>query len=143
VFPFGGLPGSSYSSDVHPGDRIAGRFELIEEAAKGGMGTVYRALDRLTKQPVALKVVRDLVEKGSSTRFAREIEVLSKLSHPGIVTYIAHGTTSDGVSYLVTEWVDGETLLVRLEREGLGARETVRVGLLVSEALAEAHARGV
>src|SRR5690349_6336797 len=102
---------------MRPGQRIASRFEVIEHAGTGGMGTVYRALDLSNDQPVALKVL-SLGEKVSLERFARVAQLLAGLSHPGIVGYVAHGSW-EGEQYLVMEWVNGHTLNRRLEHQGL------------------------
>jgi serine/threonine protein kinase len=128
---------------MHRGERIAGRFELEREAAKGGMGTVYRALDLQTRIPVAVKVLRGR-EVGGTARFQRESALLAELSHPGIVRYVSHGVdATSGLHYLVMEWVDGETLLDRLERVGLSPAETVQMARHVATALQEAHRHGV
>src|SRR4051794_41108628 len=105
------------------GERIAGRFELKAEVAKGGMGTVYRAQDHVSRQIVAVKVLR-LAEVGSTARFEREGKLLAMLDHPTIVKYIAHGTDDD-LHYLVMEWVEGTTLLDRMEQVGLTPSESI------------------
>src|SRR5262249_12625926 len=70
---------------------IDDRFEVERLAAEGGMGTVFRALDRQTRRPVAVK----LAMPGADTeRFLREARVLAELEHPGIVRYVAHGRAS-------------------------------------------------
>ena len=80
---------------LKPGDVLSNRFVIDRLAGSGGMGTVYRALDRVTGQAVALKVARrDLHEE----RFAREARVLAELDHPAIVRYVAHGETTQGQS---------------------------------------------
>src|SRR5580704_554950 len=76
------------SPRLKAGDVLSNRFVIDRLAGGGGMGTVYRALDRVTGQAVALKVAqRDLHED----RFAREARVLAELDHPAIVRYVAHG----------------------------------------------------
>jgi hypothetical protein len=119
------------------GERIAGRFEILAEAGRGGMGTVFRTLDRRDRREVALKVVE------TALRFEREATILAEIEHPNVVKYIAHGATPDGVSFLVMEWVDGENLGQRLDREGLDPAETVQLGVQVARALAALHARGI
>src|SRR5437016_8164333 len=106
------------------GQVLAGRFELVELAGSGGMAKVYRALDRLSGETVAVKLVSQLGAP-LTERFAREVRVLSELSHPGIVRYVAHGTTPDGEPFLAMEWLDGEDLAARLHRGALGLSETL------------------
>ena len=72
---------------MHRGDVVAGRFELERLAGEGGMGVVYRARDRESDKPVALKLIRRL-EADTAARFLREARVLARLSHPRIVRYI-------------------------------------------------------
>src|SRR4029450_11409071 len=120
---------------------VADRFSLEQVAGSGGMGMVYRALDRHTGSAVALKTLR--ADKQSAERFAREARVLSELQHPGIVRYIAHGETPGGTPYLAMEWLDGEDLAQRLVRAPLGINESVRLMRHAADALGAAHARGV
>src|SRR5690242_17429952 len=77
-----------------PGDALLTRYEVLGLAGSGGMGDVYRARDRASGKPVALKVLRG--EDGDSRRFAREAAVLRALEHPGVVRYEAHGVTEEG-----------------------------------------------
>ena len=86
------------------GDRD--RFEIEQRIGAGGMGQIFRARDRETGEPVAVKIISD-VRAHRAARFAREVELLAELTHPGIVRYIAHGDTSDGSRFLVMEWLEG------------------------------------
>lgn len=124
------------------GDVVADRFAVEESIGKGGMGSVFRASDRLTGATVAIKVSSapkgDLLE-----RFRREGRVLSELNHPAIVEYIAHGETRSGEPYLVMEWLRGEDLDQRLGRAPLSVSETLALCGRVCEGLEAAHARGI
>ncbi|WP_235880091.1 serine/threonine-protein kinase PknK [Polyangium aurulentum] len=124
-----------------PGDVIGGRFELLRRAGRGGMGTVFQALDRETGMFVALKVLRD--PEGHAARFLHEARVLSTIDHPHVVRYVAHAVTPRGEPYLAMEWLEGESLSVRLDRGGLPLAETLDLVRRVADALAAAHARGV
>ncbi|WP_437682582.1 serine/threonine-protein kinase [Sorangium sp. So ce131] len=106
------------------------------------MGTVYRAYDRVVGAPVALKIVR-LRSAVQAERFEREAALLAALVHPGIVRYIAHGSTPDGDRYLAMEWLEGEDLAARLARRVLPAGEGIALARRAADALAFAHARGV
>jgi serine/threonine protein kinase/tetratricopeptide (TPR) repeat protein len=106
------------------------------------MATVFRAVDRQTGRDVALKLLAASANDEGG-RFAREARVLAELTHPGIVRYVAHGVTPDGLCYLAMEWLEGETLRQRLERKALTLSESVALVAALAGALAEAHARGV
>ncbi|HEX3759608.1 MAG TPA: protein kinase [Kofleriaceae bacterium] len=123
-------------------DLLAERFEVEHQVRAGGMGTVFRGRDRSSDLPVAIKVLSDGRDQRGA-RFAREIELLSELSHPGIVRYVAHGATAAGAPYLVMEWLDGEDLRRRLERAPLTVGEVVALATRAAEALGAAHARGI
>lgn len=124
------------------GQVLAERFEIERSAGAGGMGIVYRALDLRTRAPVALKVLRQGPDV-LADRFAREIELLSKLEHPHIIGYITHGTTADGLAYLVMPWLEGEDLHQRLRGGPLGVEETLTIATRVASALACLHEKGL
>ena len=84
---------------MNAGDIVADRFRIERLAGSGGMGEVYRAVDRESGEPVAIKVLRARDEHALH-RFAREAKVVSDLRHPGLVRYIAHGVTPDGAPWL-------------------------------------------
>src|SRR5215813_14218566 len=107
-----------------PGELLDDRFEIEQEIASGGMGTVFRARDPISGETVAIKVISD-EQTHLAERFAREVKVLAELSHPGIVRYISHGMTSSGELFLVMEWIDGEVLKTRLQRGPLPVGEAV------------------
>jgi len=124
------------------GDLLDGRFEIEQQIATGGMGEVFRARDRVSGEAVAVKVMSDGHDHRTA-RFAREIELLSELSHPGIVRYVAHGETVSGELFLAMEWLDGEDLKARLDRAPLTMGEAVTLATRVAEALGAAHVRGI
>src|SRR5262249_50077483 len=103
---------------VRVGDVVASDFEIEELAGSGGMGRVYRARDRRSGRYVGIKVMGGDGAR-EPKRFAREARALVDLAHPGIVRYVAHGTTRDGEAYLVMEWLEGESLRMRLARSTL------------------------
>jgi eukaryotic-like serine/threonine-protein kinase len=125
-----------------PGDLLADRFEIEHQIKTGGMGEIFRARDRSSNETVAVKIISDL-RGHRAARFGREVALLSELSHPGIVRYLSHGVTASGELFLVMEWLDGEDLLRRLEREPLTMGEAVTLATRVAEALGAAHARGI
>jgi serine/threonine protein kinase len=132
-------------------DRVTvavGEHYLIEqEIGRGGMAVVYRAMDLRLHRTVAIKVLPpDVAFNGDvRTRFVREAQTAAQLSHPNIVPiYSVDDTDGGALTYFVMAFIDGESLGVRLAREGAWPIEkTVRVLCDVADALAYAHARGV
>jgi tetratricopeptide (TPR) repeat protein len=127
---------------MRKGDCVDGRFEIQERIGAGGMGEVYRALDRMNGENVAVKVLREL-ELDSTEQFAREVRALASFSHAHVVKYVTHGISSTGEPYLVMEWLTGESLSQRLAGEGLNIAESVALVRCVAEALGAAHTRGI
>ncbi len=106
------------------------------------MGTVFFATDESTGTPVAVKALF-AAQILSDVRFEREAQLLSELTHPGLVRYVAHGATPAGERYLVMEWLEGEDLARHLQRGRLTIDAAARMIGQVAEALAAVHARGV
>ena len=124
-------------------DRI-GPYRLLSEVARGGVGAVHRALAPDGRE-VALKVL--LAGRAANAvqrrRFANEVRALLRLRHPGVVALLDAGE-HQGAPYLVMEWIAGESLATRLERQGpLPAREAASLVERLARALDHVHARGV
>ena len=117
---------------------IAGRFELERFAGEGGMGAVYKAIDRETGDPVAVKLV-----SMELPRFEREATLLSTLEDDAIVGYVAHGPLEDGRMYLAMEWLEGESLEERLIRGPLTIEESLALARRIAKALASGHTLGI
>jgi len=118
------------------------RFLVEKSVGTGGMGAVYRATDRHSGAPVALKIALDNGEE-YCTRALVEAGALAALDHPAIVRLVASGVGTDGRPYLAMEWLDGEDLATRLRRGALTLIESVLVGIRLAEGLAAAHAVGI
>ncbi|HJL03099.1 MAG TPA: serine/threonine-protein kinase [Polyangiaceae bacterium LLY-WYZ-15_(1-7)] len=127
------------------GSFFGDRFRIDAALGAGGMGAVYRATDLRTEQPVALKVLlKRKHEEEARQRFAREAEILSKISHPGIVGIRGYGHAPGGVPWLAMELVEGETLGERIRRKGALEPEAFGPVLTaVCDALEAAHRAGV
>lgn len=111
---------------MNPGEVIDRRFRLEREVARGGTSRVWRAHDVVENAVVAVKIVA-CPDGDSVARFAREVSVLTQVSHPGIVRYIAHGAFGDD-RYLALQWIDGIDLGARLQRPASAPDvETLRV----------------
>ncbi len=126
------------------GQVVADRFEIQRLIGTGGMGEVFRAKDRLTGGPVAIKILHLAfpMEKDLE-RFRREAQLLAEISHPRVVRYVAHGVTGQNRLYLAMEWLDGEDLAERLAKDSLTIAETITLGKRVAEALGVLHERGI
>ena len=128
--------------DDKPGDVIDARYLLEQMAGSGGMGAVYRAIDRQRGEVVALKLL--VGDDGAEIeRFACEAEILAELRHPAIVRYVGHGTTELGRPYVAMEWLEGIDLATVLRRRRLSPAEGMVMARRAAEALGHAHARGV
>jgi tetratricopeptide (TPR) repeat protein len=128
---------------VQAGDVVADRFLVLGLAGAGGMGSVWRAHDRLTGSLAALKVVH-APTPSAEERLEKEARVLAELSHPRIVRYVAHGELPDGALWLAMDWLEGEDLASFLRKgKTLSVAEALELAARVADALAAAHARGV
>lgn len=123
---------------------IADRYYLEQRAGEGGMGVVFRAHDRITGAPVALKILHAEYRSPSDIdRFIREAEILATLRHPNIVAHVDHGEAEGGRYFLAMEWLEGRDLGVHLEGGPLSVEDAAALIRKVAEALGVAHARGV
>ncbi|MCC6554714.1 MAG: protein kinase, partial [Polyangiaceae bacterium] len=127
---------------MRQGQVVDGRFEIERPAGTGGMATVYRARDRTTGRPVALKLL-GAGDPSAVARFEHEGRILARISHARVVQYVAHGVLDGGEPYLAMEWLEGESLAERLARGPLLVGESLAVARATAEALAAAHAQGV
>jgi tetratricopeptide (TPR) repeat protein len=127
------------------GSVFAERYQIIEELGKGGMGRVYRAIDKKLNEEVALKVIRPeiAVKKTTLDRFSNEIKIARKIVHKN-VGRMYHLSEEDGVHYITMEYVPGEDLrgmLKMSKRLEIGTALSITRQIL--EGLAEAHRQGV
>jgi len=121
-----------------------GRYEIRSQLGTGGMGEVYLAQDTKLDRKVALKILPpNLAEDNDRmSRFVREAKSASALNHPNIITIHEVGEI-DGLHFIATEYIEGETLKSRLERESLSLKSTVDIALQVVSALDAAHRAGI
>jgi serine/threonine protein kinase len=138
------LPSSSAQVRELLSEALGEHYSLEGEVARGGMATVYLARDTTTHQPLAVKVMHPrLATALGAERFLREIEIVSSMSHPGIVPLRQSGNAR-GVLYYIMPYVDGESLHSRLQREKrLPVDDALRITQDVAAALGYAHSRGV
>ncbi|HEX6074417.1 MAG TPA: Stk1 family PASTA domain-containing Ser/Thr kinase [Micromonosporaceae bacterium] len=127
------------------GALLEGRYRIRGRIARGGMATVYQAVDERLERAVAVKVIRP-VHAGDShflRRFDREAKTIARLSHPNVVAVYDTGD-HQGLPYLVMEYVPGHTLRDELARRGrLPVSEVLAVGEALLSAVAAAHRAGL
>jgi hypothetical protein len=128
---------------LSPGTTV-GRYQVQSLLGSGGMGEVYKALDATLGRPVALKVLcRELsVDPERLSRFLHEARAASALNHPNILTIHEVGDY-EASRFLVSEFVEGESVRQRLERGSLTLREILDIGIQTASALAAAHAASI
>jgi serine/threonine protein kinase len=116
-----------------------GRYRVLQRLGSGGSSDVYLAEDCMLRRKVALKILRSRdADEGQIRCFEREAQCASLLNHPNIVTVFDIGR-EDGLRYIATEHIDGETLRERLDRGPMTAAEAVDVAFAVAGALVAAH----
>ncbi len=119
------------------------RYQLLERVARGGMGTVYAAMDETLHRRVALKVLDVPAADGDfARRLNREARVLARLEHPGIVPVHDVGRLSDGRVFYTMKFVEGQRLDKHIEAV-TSLADRLRLFLRICDAVAFAHARGV
>lgn len=124
--------------------RVVGRFQLLERVGQGSFGAVWRARDTQLDRIVALKIPHEhAVANGLDTdRVEREARVAAQLRHPGIVR-LYELLTLENLPVLVSDFIEGASLKVVLERRRLTFRESALLIAMIAEALDHAHEHGL
>jgi serine/threonine protein kinase/Flp pilus assembly protein TadD len=130
-------------SPLSSGTRL-GRYEIRSKIGEGGMGEVYLAQDTKLDRKVALKILPAEVasHRDRMSRFVQEAKAASALNHPNIIT-IHEIDQTDSVSFIATEFIDGETLRERMRNASLKLGELLDVAAQIASALSAAHAAGI
>ena len=124
---------------------IAQRYQILDTIGKGGMAIVYRAIDNRTGHSVAIKVLRPEFSQDEEflSRFQREAEAASKVSHHNIVNLLDVGMDGDS-RYLVMEYVQGKTLKEVIRQKGkLPYATACQIGIRILSALQHTHRNGI
>lgn len=132
-------------SELHPGDLLEWRYRIGAQIARGGMSTVYAAVDTRLDREVAVKVMDPALarEPAFRTRFEREARAVAKLNHPTLVNVFDQGVDEDYV-FLVMELVEGGSLRELLKERGpMPPHAAIAVMQPMLNALAIAHAKGM
>jgi len=130
--------------------QVLDKYELLERVGQGGMAIVYRGIDRQLKRVVAIKVLhKHLADyQEARDRFEREAQAVAKLRHENILEIFDYSGADEaeaaGGSYIVTEFIDGQTLKQRITDRPISYPEIgAMIVLQVCRALAHAHAAGI
>jgi Tol biopolymer transport system component len=117
-----------------------GPYEIQSPLGAGGMGEVYRARDMRLERTVAIKILPEQLSSDPvrKQRFEREAKTIASLNHPHIC--VLHDVGSqDGISYLVMECIEGQTLAKLLEKGSLPLEQVIKYGMQIADALDKAH----
>jgi serine/threonine protein kinase len=134
------------ASGALTGRTLDEKYYLESELGAGGMGTVYRAGRLLIGDWVAVKVLHQdqMADPRAVERFRREAQIAARLKHPNVVTVYDFGVSREGLSYLVMDLAEGESLGSLIERQGtLAETDAAEIIRQVCAALDEAHRQGV
>ncbi|MDQ3515674.1 MAG: serine/threonine protein kinase [Gemmatimonadota bacterium] len=126
------------------GELFVDEYEIGEELGGGGMSRLFLARDIVLKRQVVIKILPpDLTSEMTAARFKREVEVTAHLQHPHILPIIGGGQRGQ-LLYYVMPYVRGESLRMRMKREGsLSVRDSLRIIHEIADALAYAHSHDV
>jgi TolB-like protein/tetratricopeptide (TPR) repeat protein/predicted Ser/Thr protein kinase len=130
--------------NLKKGTTLAGRYTIIEELGRGGMGVVYKAEDTKLKRTVALKFLPPELTHVPEVheRFTREAQAAAALDHPNICT-VYEFDRADETSFISMAYIEGQSLRKKLESGPLEPDEALRIATQVAEGLQEAHQKGI
>src|SRR5580704_9496740 len=125
-------------------NRTLSHYRVLEQIGAGGMGVVYRARDEQLERDVAIKVLSPglLADEAARKRFRKEALSLARLNHPNVAIVHEFGSQDD-TDFLVTEYISGTTLDVRLARGTLSSKEVINLGGQLMQGLTAAHEQGI
>jgi serine/threonine protein kinase len=140
----GGGEGPAGPDDVEVPDSL-GRYRLQERLGAGQSADIYLGYDEALHRLVAVKVIqpRFFSSPRVMASFLAEARILAQLDHPGILPVYDVGRTDDGLHYLVSKYLEGSDLKVRIAQERLSTAAAVEITVQVAEALHYAHQRGL
>jgi serine/threonine protein kinase/tetratricopeptide (TPR) repeat protein len=131
--------------ELKTGSTFAGRYQLLEELGKGGMGRVYKALDTEINEEVALKLIKPEIASDEKTidRFRNEMKFARKIAHKNVCKMYQLSKEKE-ILYIIMELVKGEDLKSLIRKKGkIPEKEAVSIAQQVCEGLVEAHRLGV
>jgi non-specific serine/threonine protein kinase len=133
-----------FTGVVTKGESFAGRYEILDELGRGGMGVVYKASDTKLKRIVALKFLPPELTVDSETkdRFTREAQAAASLDHPSICT-IHEIDEADGKPFISMAYIEGQTVRERIRTGPLPEDKSLEIAIQVADGLEEAHKKGI
>ena len=135
---------ASALTHLERGDLFANRYEVIEELGKGGMGSVYRVLDKKINEEVALKLIRpEIVDEKALERFSNELKYTRNISHRNVCKMFDLDEEK-GTHFITMEYIPGEDLksMIKMTRQ-LGVKTSIFIAKQICEGLGEAHQHGI
>jgi serine/threonine-protein kinase len=127
-------------------DILNGQFQILQRIGSGGMGSVYKALQRDMNRMVAVKILHPKLtnRRDLASRFRREARAMSHLTHPNTVKVFLYGELDDGSLYIIMEFLDGKNLNQTVRAEGpMPPERALPILIQVCGALDEAHKAGI
>jgi hypothetical protein len=128
------------------GQTLDGRYRIERKIGEGGMGVVFAARHTVIERPLAIKVLKREVARDLATikRFVQEAKAASRIGHPNIVDVTDFGTTPDGMTYSVMEYVDGLTLSQAIRAGApMAPARALPIVAQIARALGAAHGKGI
>ncbi|NIO49802.1 MAG: protein kinase, partial [Candidatus Aminicenantes bacterium] len=134
-----------HRQELTTGSTFAGRYQVVEEMGRGGMGRVYKVIDTKLKEELALKLIHPEIaaDERIINRFGNELKMSRKISHKNVCR-MYHLEENEGIHYLTMEFIKGQSLKDMIGMMGqLSPGQALSVVKQVCEGLAAAHKLGV
>ena len=129
--------------ELAAGSMFAGRYKIVKELGRGGMGVVYKTQDTKLKREVALKsLAPGLMGDETKVRFVREAQAAAALNHPNICT-VYEIDEAEGISFIAMEYVEGRTLKEKIEMRPLNIDEALKIAIQIADGLRHAHDKDI
>jgi tRNA A-37 threonylcarbamoyl transferase component Bud32 len=128
------------------GETLDNRYYVQRKIGEGGMGVVFAARHAVIERPLAIKVLKREVMRDTATikRFVQEAKAASRIGHPNIVDVTDFGTTPDGMTFSVMEYVDGTTLSRAIKEQApFPPERSIHIAMQIARALGAAHDKGI
>ncbi|MCW5823798.1 MAG: serine/threonine protein kinase [Cyanobacteria bacterium TGS_CYA1] len=122
------------------------RYDVLSRVGEGGMGSVYKVMDKVLNKVFAVKVLRSELakDKNVATRFKQEVLAASRLTHVNLASVYSSGESRNGAPFLVMDYLEGSSLEQILAKDGhLEPSKAINVFIEICEALEHAHSKGV